>query len=139
MSVEELREAAPMRVSLTRSDERLFKRITRESSVLAYVQRYTWKGYSFELRFGFDRHARLNSVFLVADGDRFEALDTALAEIYGEPIAKASSPLPCRLWLDQARADYIRLRRNNATIIEQTSMRVEPAMGCAGAGRPIEG
>lgn len=139
MSVDELRKAAPVRVARARNDERLFKRVTRQSSVLAYVSSYDWQERTFEVRFGFDRYARLNAVFLVTDENRFEELATALAATYGEPFSQASSPAPCRLWLDRAQADYVRLRRAGATIVEQWPARAGELVGCEGAGRRPEG
>lgn len=134
MSVSELRQAAPVRINPTRHDERLFKRIARESSVLAYVPRFNWLGHSFELRFGFGRDARLNRIFLVAPDNRFQELAAALTAIHGAPLAQADAPLPCRVWRDAAQGDHVRLRWTGVTVFEQAPA-AEAAAVCPGAGR----
>jgi hypothetical protein len=138
MSVDEVRDAAPMRVSRVRNDDRLYKRIAKESSVLAYANRYQWYGYVVELRFGFDRYAKLNRVYLVTTGDRFDAIAGTLTGIFGQPVSESRSPVPCRLWRDPARADSIRLRLTGSAIVETMALQDEPPVGCAGAGRAAD-
>lgn len=136
MSVAELRKAAPVPVSLARMDERVFKRILRESSILAYIPRFNWLGHRFELRFGFDRTAKLNRIFLVAPDDRFRELADVLTRIHGEPLSEAEAPLPCRLWRDEVQDDYVRLRWTGVTIVEQIPGPTEPtSVACTGAER----
>lgn len=138
MSPTEVREASPVKVSLSRQGERVLKRVTRQSSVLAYLDGYDWHGQRFEVRFGFDAHARLNAVFLLTGATRFAALEAVLAGAHGEPLARAEAPVPCRIWIDRSQGDYVRLSRLGASILERAPVAGNADMRCIGSGRRAE-
>jgi hypothetical protein len=119
MTLRDVRKAAPVPVKVSQPAERVLKRIARDSSVLAYTPDFAWQGEQFELRFGFDAHARLNAVFLVADARRFAPLEAALIETLGDAASRAETPAPCRSWVDAADGDHVRLRNIGVTLLER--------------------
>jgi hypothetical protein len=136
MTLRDIRQAAPIKVSVTRHDERILKRISRESSILAYAKEFDWHGQRLEVRFGFDAHARLNAVFLVTRGDHFTPLEDALTRALGIPRSRTEIPLPCRVWFDAERGDFIRLRRIEETIVEQRPTLGRAAEACLDPALP---
>lgn len=136
--VEVLKEsgAAPRRMGY---DAMVLKRMSTASNVLVLVRDYGWHGHRFEARFGFDSHGELNRVSLLAAEDRFAALEQMMAASYGEPISRAESPLPCRLWIDRARGDYVRLRHAGSIALERMPAAGHALMRCWGAERRLEG
>jgi hypothetical protein len=138
MTPKEVRYASPVKVSAARQDDRVLKRISRESSILAFVEAYDWRGHTVEVRFGFDAYARLNGIFLLEGGSSFAYLDATLSELYGEPLSHTRTPLPCRLWVDRESGDVIRLRRIRAAILEQVPATRRATLRCLGPEHPAE-
>lgn len=135
MSVKKVLEVSGVEARRVGHEAMVLKRVSPGSNILAYTKDYSWHGHRFEVRFGFDGYAKLNKVFLLEGEDHFDALDEVLTGAYGEPVSRAASPLPCRLWIDQTRGDHVRLRRVGSTIVEHMPADGHPAMHCWGSQR----